>query len=70
MASERTAGTVDLTTTLRYQFRKSNLPYDVHEFTKIEIYDDYNKAEAGSPGDVLQTISSGSITKTSNTGKN
>lgn len=57
---------VNVANTLVFQYLLNNVPYDPYSVDKIEVYDDYTKAQGGAAGDVLETITS--FTKT-DTGK-
>ena len=63
MSERLSGGVINQTTTLQYQFTKDGKAYDAYLITKIEIYDDYDKAITGDPGDVIETIQGSSVTK-------
>jgi len=54
MSSERLTGTVNLTTTLQYQFRKWGDAYDANSITNVRIYPTYN--DAVNETNIIETI--------------
>jgi len=63
MAGTRADGIINQPTILLIDFTLNGQPFDAFEFQKVEIYDDIDKARTGNPGDVIETITSGNITK-------